>query len=94
VVFTDNRRVMISVGDAGETLRVNRCFRDAPAEVRRAIGALYARGGAAGRERARATIRAFLAEVVPQAARAGRAAVSRARPTGRCCSVSRPSSIG
>ncbi len=68
VVFTRNRRVMISVGDGGETLRVSDLFREAPPEVLRAIGSLYARGSSAGRDEARARIRHFLQASTPSAA--------------------------
>jgi hypothetical protein len=59
--------VMISVGEGGETLRVNERFRDAPAGVLRAVGQLY---GARGRTRlkARARIADFLAENPPTVA--------------------------
>jgi hypothetical protein len=67
LVFTRNRRVMVSVGDGGHTLRVHERFRDAPEEVQRAVGALYARGGAR-REQAKAVIREFLRELPPQPA--------------------------
>ena len=38
VVFTRNRRVMVSTGDLGKTLRLNERFRAAPPEVLRAVG--------------------------------------------------------
>jgi predicted SprT family Zn-dependent metalloprotease len=59
LVFTDNRRVMVSVGDRGRTLRLNESFRDAPDEVLRAVAALYARKG--GTEAARRVLRDFFA---------------------------------
>jgi hypothetical protein len=71
--FTRNRRVMISVGDGGETLRVNERFRDAPPAVLRAVGQLYGPRGPT-RQAARARIADFLAENPPivAAARAPR----------------------
>jgi hypothetical protein len=62
VVFTRNRRTMVSVGDGGSTLRLHECFRDAPPEVLRAVADLVTRTRAPGRDPARATIRAFLAD--------------------------------
>jgi hypothetical protein len=70
LVFTRNRRVMISVGDGGETLRVHEVFRAAPEEVQRAIGGLYARGAPHRREAARAVIRDFLVANAPSPAAA------------------------
>jgi hypothetical protein len=62
VVYTRNRRVMASVADGGRTLRVHEAFTDAPPEVLRALGTLFARGRNAGaRARARQTVRAYLA---------------------------------
>ncbi|CAN5707870.1 hypothetical protein BH23GEM6_BH23GEM6_11470 [soil metagenome] len=66
VVFTTNRRVMISVGEDRATLRVHERFRSAPPEVQRAIGQLYSRRGALTREAARVRIRDFLAEHPPE----------------------------
>jgi hypothetical protein len=65
VVFTRNRRVMVSVADGGRTLRVHESFRGAPPEVARAIGAMYGRASHAGRERARVVVRDFLRQRPP-----------------------------
>jgi hypothetical protein len=61
LVLTRNRRVMVSVGEGGRTLRLNECFRDAPATVLRAVGLLYAAGNQKGRSQAREELREFLA---------------------------------
>lgn len=55
IVFTRNRRVMVSVGDGGATLRVHERLREAPESVQRAIGTLYSRG-AAPRKRSQARL--------------------------------------
>jgi hypothetical protein len=68
VVFTRNARVMVSVGDGGKTLRVHEIFRDAPAEVQRAIGEMFGRARprqAAARE----TIRDFVGQNAPPPSR-------------------------
>jgi len=59
LVLTDNRRVMVSVGDRGRALRLNESFREAPEEVLRAVAALYARRG--GEARAKSVLRDFFA---------------------------------
>lgn len=64
LVFTRNARVMVSVGDNGRTLRLNERFGEAPAEVLRAVGAMYAPAGrrsAKGKE----VVRAYLRETAP-----------------------------
>jgi hypothetical protein len=66
VVFTRNRRVMVSVGDGGDTLRVHQAFREAPVEVRRALGALYGARTAAARRHAKEVLRGFLSGVPPR----------------------------
>ncbi|HET7320974.1 MAG TPA: SprT-like domain-containing protein, partial [Longimicrobiaceae bacterium] len=65
VVFTRNRRVMVSVGDRGKTLRLHESFREAPPEVLRAIGRLLSRTPAAERQAAREVVRGFLAAQLP-----------------------------
>jgi len=64
LVLTRNRRVMVSVGDRGRTLRLHEVFRDAPADVLRAVGVLYSRRSAASRLRARGHIESFLSNAV------------------------------
>jgi hypothetical protein len=82
VVFTRNRRTMVSVGDGGATLRLHECFRAAPPEVLRAVGKLLSRRGAAEREAARAEVRDFLASALrtPAAAPTAPAPRPRRRP--------------
>lgn len=60
LILTDNRRVMISVGDGGATLRLNHRFATAPLEVLRAIGAMYGASGRHARAAARSTVLAHL----------------------------------
>ncbi len=62
VVFTDNRRVMASLAGGGTTLRLHRSFASAPDAVLRALAPLFAGRSKRERERARAAVRAFLAE--------------------------------
>ncbi len=74
LVYTRNRRVMVSVGDGGETLRLHERFRDAPPEVLRAVGRMYARGARRPeREDARAVVQRFLRESPPEPPGRGRA---------------------
>lgn len=61
VVFTRNRRTMVSVGDRGSTLRLHECFRAAPPPVLRAVGCLLSRRAAVERDAARQVVRAYLA---------------------------------
>jgi hypothetical protein len=68
VVFTRNRRTMVSVGDRGATLRLHECFRAAPPEVLRAVGRLLSRRAAAEREAAHSEVRDFLASALRPAA--------------------------
>ena len=65
VVFTRNRRVMVSVGDGGKTLRLNERFREAPPEVWRAIGCVVSRKPDRERLRAKEVIVAFLRDNAP-----------------------------
>jgi predicted SprT family Zn-dependent metalloprotease len=67
VVFTRNRRVMISTGDRGTTLRLNERFREAPPAVWRAVGRLLARPSARAAGAARAAIVGYLQENPPSA---------------------------
>jgi hypothetical protein len=60
VVFTRNRRTMVSVGDGGATLRLHECFREAPPEVLRAVATLVTRASPSNRDAARAIVRAYL----------------------------------
>jgi hypothetical protein len=80
VVFTRNRRTMVSVGDRGATLRLHECFRAAPPEVLRAVGRLLSRRSAAEREAARSTVRDFLATALRAPAAAPPAPRPRRRP--------------
>lgn len=70
VVFTRNARVMVSVGENGRTLRLNERFREAPAGVLRAVGAMYApaaRRSAKGRRVVREYLRDTAQAAVPGA---------------------------
>lgn len=60
VVLTRNRRVMVSVGDGGRTLRVHEVFSGASPEVLRAVARMYGRGRPAGRMAAREVVREFI----------------------------------
>jgi predicted SprT family Zn-dependent metalloprotease len=62
IVFTQNRRVMVSVGDGGRILRLHASFASAPAEVLRAVGALLS-PRRRGRAHARRAIRGFIAGI-------------------------------
>jgi hypothetical protein len=67
VVYTRNRRVMVSVGDGGETLRIHQRFRNAAPEVLRAVGRMYAPGATpAERSDARAAVQRFLRDHPPE----------------------------
>jgi predicted SprT family Zn-dependent metalloprotease len=61
LVFTRNRRVLVSVGGRGRTLRLHAGFREAPPEVIHAVAAMYVRSEEAARKHARATVRDFIA---------------------------------
>ena len=61
LVFTRNRRVMASSAEGGRTLRLHESFRDAPAEVLRAVGELFTTRSAARRSAARAILREYVA---------------------------------
>lgn len=61
LVLTRNRRVLVSVGGRGTTLRLHRIFVGAPAEVLRAIGQLIA-GPPRGRPAARALVQDYVAQ--------------------------------
>lgn len=67
VVFTRNRKVMLSLGDRGTTLRLQERFVDAPAAVLEAIGALLNPRSQRERATARQRLAAFLsgAELPP-----------------------------
>lgn len=60
VVFTRNRRVMLSLGDGGRTLRLQEQFAGAPREVLEAIGALLDPRSPRERDAARQRIGDFL----------------------------------
>jgi hypothetical protein len=67
VVFTHNRRVMVSVAGRGSTLRLHETFRRAPEPVLHAVGRLLAARAPRERAAARETIRRFLADYPPPA---------------------------
>lgn len=60
LVFTENRRVLVSLGERGRALRLHSAFREAPPEVVSALGRMYGRPGRAGLTEARAVIRDFI----------------------------------
>ena len=68
VVFTRNRRVMVSTGSGGRTLRLNERFREAPPEVLRAIGCVLSKRPLAVRDAAKVAIVEFLRENPPAVA--------------------------
>jgi len=68
VVVTTNRRVMLSVGDGGKTLRIHRRFLDAPGPVLTAVGRYFSARRGAERNAARTTIREFVAAERPSPA--------------------------
>ena len=68
VVFTRNRRVMVSTGDRGRTLRLNERFRTAPVEVLRAVGCVLSERPERVRNEARAAVLRFLRENPPEPA--------------------------
>ncbi len=65
LIVTRNRRVMASVAGGGRVIRLNEAFLDAPAEVLKAVGALFSSRDANTRAAARRTIREYLATVPP-----------------------------
>jgi predicted SprT family Zn-dependent metalloprotease len=67
VVFTRNRRVMVSIGDGGKTLRLHERFREAPLEVWRAIGCVLSKKPERTRLAAKEVIVAFLRANPPEA---------------------------
>src|SRR5690606_5967159 len=82
VAFTRNRRVMASVTGGGRTLRVHEAFTEAPPEVLRPLGVLFAEGrNGAARTRARRTIRGYLPTAdIPRRAAAPPRRTAPARP--------------
>lgn len=60
LVYTRNRRVMVSTGELGRTLRLNERFRDAPPEVLRAIGCVLSSRSLRERDAAKVTIVEYL----------------------------------
>jgi hypothetical protein len=68
VVYTRNRRVMVSLAGRGTTLRVDRSFAGAPCEVMLAAARLFAPGERSGRLRCREVVRAHLRAVRPSPA--------------------------
>lgn len=83
VVFTRNRRVMASVGDAGETLRLHETFRDAPDDILRSIGVVLTGRGRPGESAARERVRAFLQGRLPATPPAPRPRRYRPTPADR-----------
>jgi hypothetical protein len=65
LIWTRNRRVMVSVARDRSAIRLHERFREAPPEVLRAIGRLYSRGSAREREVARGLVRDFLGQSPP-----------------------------
>lgn len=81
VVFTRNRKVMLSLGDRGTTLRLQEQFVDAPAEVLNAIGALLNPISQRERAMARDRINGFLSGLeLPKPARRRRRVYASDRP--------------
>jgi hypothetical protein len=60
LIFTRNRRVMVSVARDRSAIRLHEQFREAPPEVLRALGRLYSSRSSRQREIARGVIRDFL----------------------------------
>lgn len=67
LITTRNRRVMISVGSGGRTLRAHELFLDAPAPVLEAVGTFFASRHGAKRSAAQRAIQAYIATVRPTA---------------------------
>jgi len=65
VHLTRNRRVMASLAEGGEALRIHELFRDAPEEVLRSLGRIFSSRPAPERRAARAEVRAFLSAAAP-----------------------------
>jgi predicted SprT family Zn-dependent metalloprotease len=63
VVFTRNRRIMISVGKDRVSLRINEAFAAAPEHVLLAVGALYSNARGRKKQQARETVRRFINEM-------------------------------
>jgi hypothetical protein len=71
VVFTRNRRIMISVARDRTTIRMNAAFATAPDAVLMAVGTLYSPGrGGKRKEEAKAAVRRFINEIPAAAASA------------------------
>ena len=60
VVFTQNRRVMASVAEGGQTLRLNAAFAEAPDAVLGAVSVLFTTRDGRTRNKARETVRRFI----------------------------------
>jgi hypothetical protein len=71
VVFTQNRRIMASVGDRGMTLRLNAAFARAEERVIHAVGVLFSTRSARLRDEARETVRRFIHAIPPAPAGEG-----------------------
>jgi SprT-like family protein len=71
VVFTQNRRIMISVGRDRTVIRMNRAFAAAPEHVLAAVAVLFSSARGRRKESARETVRGFIdaLPVVPAAPR-------------------------
>lgn len=81
VVYTRNRRVMVSVGDGGETLRIHQRFSKAPPEVLRAVGRMYSPGATSvERSEARLAVQRFLRDHPPEPRAARRRIPAADRP--------------
>lgn len=83
LVLTRNRRVMVSLGERGRTLRLHEVFLDAPPEVLAAVPRLF--GARQSRERtgARAAIQLFLRRALPAVPPARAPRRRRVTPTDR-----------
>ncbi|HEX6747406.1 MAG TPA: SprT-like domain-containing protein [Longimicrobium sp.] len=83
VVFTDNRRVMISVGRDRGTIRMNAAFADADEAVLAAVAHLYTRTvRGKKREQAKERVQRFI-DAIPRAATPPRKARRHAHPADR-----------
>jgi hypothetical protein len=84
VVFTRNRRVMVSIAERGRALRLHALFEAAPEAVLRSIGRLFSARTGTARARAKRELHAFLQTVAdriePPRRRPG---VHRPRPADR-----------
>jgi len=84
VVFTRNRRVMVSIAEGGRALRLHEFFEGAPEPVLRAIGRLFSARTASARARAKTDLHAFIHSIADRIEPPHRRPrVHRPRPTDR-----------